>query len=479
MRLRFLVVLLLLGCTAAENEWAAAYESDRAAIFQEIRANHPGAVDALNPDFNFWLDDGLRAKRQVTDRYSYTYALLAYVAGFRDGHLNVSIDVERDVRRWPGFIAAWRDDTLKVYSSTVSEIPVGATIGWCDRLTARGLLEERVFRFQMNPAIPGHWLRAGPRSLIDLGNPFAPAPEHCTFIIEDREETVALSWRDFEWDEVSAPYAEAAARVPTSASLTYPTADIVWFSAPTFGPNESQRDIYNESIELLSTLDDPDQLIVIDLRNNGGGASMWGDRIATAIWGDANSDLAIGYAEWRASEGNIAYWRTVPTYLEEQFGAGHASLVWADAILQGMEATAANGNELWREPEYDDALPTDPDGPQRATAFPGTVAVLTDTQCGSSCLDAMDVFYGRDNLVHIGGTTSADTQYMEVRILDLPSGHARLTLPIKVYRDRERPDGGYYTPDIAYDQWSWSEDAMQQWVINLWNNGQLKEETAR
>jgi hypothetical protein len=76
-------------------------------------------------------------------------------------------------------------------------------------------------------------------------------------------------------------------------------------------------------------------------------------------------------------------------------------------------------------------------------------------------------------VVHVGSVTSADTQYMEARPEPLPSGLATLVIPIKVYRGRIRPDGGYFTPAFRFEGLHWTDEALRTWVLSLWREGAL------
>ena len=73
--------------------------------------------------------------------------------------------------------------------------------------------------------------------------------------------------------------------------------------------------------------------------------------------------------------------------------------------------------------------------------------------------------------MHVGNVTTADTQYMESRATSLPSGLATLVIPIKVYRGRVRPDGGYFTPTFRFEGLHWTDEALRAWVLSLWREG--------
>ena len=72
-----------------------------------------------------------------------------------------------------------------------------------------------------------------------------------------------------------------------------------------------------------------------------------------------------------------------------------------------------------------------------------------------------------ENVTQVGQPTTADTQYMEVRWEESPSGLARFVIPVKVYRDRIRAPKQAYQPDVFYDGFDWSDAAVESWVNEL------------
>ena len=185
------------------------------------------------------------------------------------------------------------------------------------------------------------------------------------------------------------------------------------------------------------------------------------------------------YVEWRVSEGNIAYWETVPSMIREQVGEAHSAYLWTKHVLRHLEASFKDGKSLWREtPLEGEEEPHDastaPDEDLVTPTYSGPVVVLTDTTCGSACLDAMSLLTRMPEVVHVGNVTAADTQYMESRAAALPSGLATMVIPIKVYRDRVRPDGGYFTPEFLFEDLHWTDEALRAWVLSLWREGALE-----
>ena len=208
---------------------------------------------------------------------------------------------------------------------------------------------------------------------------------------------------------------------------------------------------------------------------------MWADLFATALWGESThaDDDDASFVEWRVSEGNLAYWETVPSIVSKQFGDSHPAYDWANHVLANLAAALAEGEALWRETPVDGAddstdTATVQDTGSVTARYTGTVVVLTDGTCGSACLDAVSLLADLPDVVHVGSETAADTQYMESRPAPLPSGLATLVIPIKVYRGRVRPDGGYYTPTIRFEGLHWTDDVIRNWVLSLWHAGTLE-----
>ena len=469
------------------TDWATSFRDDMQAARRIILENHPGPADALNPGFVDWLDKGFEQQialaESVDTAHEYVYAIQKFIGGFRDGHLGIRFDVDRDTVRWPGFFATWRNGTVVVHTvdpAAAPELAEGDRLQSCDGQTAEQLLRQRVFDFQFDPAIPASWVPAAARAFVDRGNPFVVAPEHCVFIRDDREIALDLEWRDLSCDDRKDDYDAARGRTRPDVGLYVPETGVYWLQASTFGPNEAQIALYQDAFRQLREARNAAKLVVLDLRGNNGGSSMWAGLFAEALWDESpdEDEEDASFVEWRVSEGNVAYWETLPPRIREQFGDSHPAYRWSNHVLRNLAAALENGQPLWREThvdaeqESDDASTTEDSSPG-TRGYRGTVVVLTDTSCGSACLDAMSLLTRVPEVVHVGSVTSADTQYMEARAVQLPSGLASLIIPIKVYRGRIRPDGGYFTPTIRFEGLHWTDEALRDWVLSLWHEGAL------
>ena len=479
------------GQSATEEgsaDWAMTFRDDLQAARRIILENHPGPVDALNPGFGKWLDAGYEQQMALVESIdtadAYVYAMLKFVGGFRDGHLGVRFDVDRGPPRWPGFFATWRNGMVVIQTidpARVPELAEGDRLRSCDGQSAEILIRQRVFDFQYDPSLPANWVPAAARAFIDLGNPFVGVPRQCVFVRDDREFELDLEWREFSWDDRGDDYSAARGRTRPDVGLFFPETGVYWLQASTFGPNEAQVAKYEDAFRQLREARTTAKLIVLDLRGNDGGSSMWADLFAEALWDSSldNSEKDSEYVEWRVSEGNIAYWETVPSILRKQFGDSHSAVGWSKHVLRNLVASLKDSRNLWREtPVNGDQEPQDASTAEKSNPvtpnYRGTVAVLTDTTCGSACLDAMSLLTKIPKVVHVGSVTAADTQYMEARSAPLPSGHATMVIPIKVYRGRVRPDGGYFTPAFQFEGLHWTDEALRAWVLSLWREGALE-----
>lgn len=473
------------------TDWSMTFQDDLRAARRIILDNHPGPVDALNPGFGEWLDAGFEQQMALAESIdsadAYAYALQKFVGGFRDGHLGIHFDVDRSPARWPGFFTTWRNGTVVVHTADpamVSELAEGDRLRSCDGRTAEILIRQRVFDFRFDPALPANWVPAAARAFLDLGNPFVDIPRQCVFVRGDQEITIDLEWREIAWDKRRDDYAAASGTTRPEVGLYVPQPDVYWLQASTFGPDEAQVAKYQDAFRQLREARTAAKLVVLDLRGNNGGSSMWVDLFAEALWDESphEDETDSEYVEWRVSEGNIAYWETVPSILRKQFGDSHSSIDWANHVLRNLSASLKDGQDLWRETPVDveqdsKVSPSTANSDPVSPRYRGAVVVLTDTTCGSACLDAMTLLTKVPEVIHVGSVTAADTQYMEARSEPLPSGLAKLVIPIKVYRGRLRPDGGYFTPAFRFEGLHWTDEALRTWVLSLWREGVLESGT--
>src|SRR6185503_4105954 len=113
---------------------------------------------------------------------------------------------------------------------------------------------------------------------------------------------------------------------------------------------------------------------------------------------------------------------------------------------------------------YPGKKPTDPSPPNPVT---GRVYLLTDTACGSACLNFADLTLHLPGVVQIGEPTFADAVYIEVNDLPLPSGLTQLTYGMKVMRHSLRGNNQWYEPKYRWPGGEMTDAAIAKWVKSL------------
>ena len=484
---RLLPILMLAAAAAAADPapapvqpdapagWQAAAARDIAAAYDITLANHAGALDPHNPAFPGNLkvarDHGLALAAKVADANGYTAALQGFTARIHDGHAGVRPRIDssaRAGRQWPGFVAAWRGD-LYVYAAQDGAARQGERILSCDGKPARQLLADNVFAFEGRIDEEGQWWSLAPWLFVDSHNPFLARPARCVFESAGGRIERELAWRPMT-DQAFAWHDENLAADALPVGLTEPRPKLFWMAMPTFHPSDAERAAYHAVYRQVETQRErflDADAVVVDLRRNGGGNSVWSARFAAALWGSdrvrrlAEARTASQRVWYRATPDNIAHFRNIVETFTAKKETAIAS--WAATHEAGMRAALGAGKPYYIANEDAPAAAANPqaDRPGDPPAFTRPVYVIVPGDCASACLDAVDVFKLFPNTKLIGAPSSADSTYMEVRSQELPGGLARVIVPVKLYVNRPRGNGEFYRPDIAVTALKWTTAEFQ------------------
>jgi hypothetical protein len=454
------------------TEWRDTAIGDINAAYQLTLANHPGSYDLHNPDFlknlQYAKERGLGLAARVTNAGGYVAALQRFNVLIHDGHAGVSITFPssvENIERWPGFVTAWRGAALYVYAAEDGAPQVGAEVIACDGTPIKELITTNVFTFQGRIDELGHWWVWARKVFEDRGNPFIVLPKHCQFSAEGKLAEQELVWKPSteqakKWRE------ESYNGDGLDVGITEPRANLFWVAMPTFQPDEKQRESYRvmgkEVEEHRQRYLDADA-IVIDLRQNQGGSSLWSHYFSQVLWGQdrVQRRMAAYFSEtevwWRASKDNTAFVKTFVDLLRKE--KRHELVPWMKQQVAGMRAALKRGDNFYVEKRDVNAkLAKDPDANLESdpAAFNKPVYVIVPGQCASACLDALDVFTRFANTKLIGAPSAADSTYLEARGPKLGSGLAQVIIPLKVYVNRPRANGQGYFPEIYVNDLVWS-----------------------
>lgn len=466
--------------TPQDRDWAALLREDARALHDDIAANHPGPVNPLDPDFAARNDAGLALALEragkVRDEAGYVYALRGYAASFDDGHLAFYTTAQAPAlpSRWPGFLTGF--DATGVQRVVTREerapVPLGAELVGCDGRPADRLAAENVGAFV------GRWMLASRRMLTggslfaDYGNPFIERPARCTFRVDGAEREVALDWQPIEPFALNARLRDTNQRTREPIGIRSFPDGTVWLTLSGFDGNPEGADA-KALVPLIEALEARRAefvrapRIVLDLRGNNGGSSEWSAKVARVLWGEGRVKALpdTSYVEWRASAAVLA---TLENY-RKQFDRPDTSdriKAYFATLVTGVSKALGKGEALWREPSDIGEEPGEAPPPRPDPAPPAHVYFVTDTGCGSACLDAADLWRAL-GAIQVGQETSGDTLYMDVRQPVLPSGLAGAAVPMKVYRGRPRGANEPLRPVHPYRSDMRDTAALEAWIATL------------
>jgi hypothetical protein len=467
---------------ATPEAWSSVAQEDIRQAALITQENHPGYVDPRNPQFKTLLAqaerNGLLLARDVTNAAGYVGALRRFSNTLQDGHAGAYPTLDNAAlpkTKWPGFVAVWRGNGAFVYNSQAGGPARGAQIMACDGINIEDLALRNVFAFRGRPTEPGNWWVEVRRVFMDGGNPFVTPPRTCQF-----RENGAVVPRDLAWRETDETFNrwrdDSYNGVTLPVGMTKRDSGIVWIAMPEFQPNPDQQATYR-AIAAQIEADRPSvsnaKAIVLDLRDNQGGSSVWSKIIADALWGNGlRNALMTRYNAgrsailWRTSQGNARHVEAQVARFKTQ-GLDALAQEWT-AIYQGMDAARERGEVLFEEGSnaQNQSQTRSRPRPVRGLELKAPVYVIVPGQCASACLDAVDVFTRFQNVKLIGAPSSADSTYMDIRSQALPSGLGAVIIPNKVYVGRPRGAGFAYRPAIEVRDLDWSTEAFEKVVLD-------------
>lgn len=466
--------LAVIAATPASSPWAALARADIVAARDAIRENHPGPVDTSDPGFGRRMDEGYAAAVERADKAisfdGYAAAVRSFAAVFHDGHLGISMTVARHSLRWPGFLPALRGQRYVVRAAEGDDAPpAGTEIVSCDGRPLEDWMRRDVFPFApgARPDVQSSWVRLAPQVLVDAGNPFRARAARCLISTAGVTREVELAWRDIDRAALEGRMRQAAwGEAPAFAVRDFGEGGL-WVSMPSFAPDSAGEAELHRMIAAAPSWRTR-RALVLDVRGNTGGSSVWGHDLLQALFGAVPepADAAV-YVEWRVSSGNQRHVEAIAARLGEQFGPDASVAAGFRQIADGLLAALRRGQSLYREP--DEPAPASlqkPPGRLDETALKLPVFLLTDGRCASACDDFVDMALRYPNVVHVGAATDVDSPYMEIRPVPLPSGIATLNLATKVYRNRPRT-GKPFVPVHAFDGELSDTAALERWIAAL------------
>lgn len=480
MRSTIILALAALASAAAAEQppipddpkgWQALASRDLDGMREALKANSPiFVVDRDSAPLRAWADEGYAEARRklplVKDATSAKDLLSYYAGGFRDAHIRLGENrwLPQHADRWPGIAMRWNGSAYAVAKAVPGAgeklPPPGAVLISCDGQPAEALARRRLDRVFANLDLNGRVWTA-PLLLWDLGNPFAgPDLRRCTFKAGASTRTYGLRYRPIGEREALA--AIGGKPTPKSPLEVVPWgANRWWIGIPTFG-DADWKGFFDKVSKNLPQLRAA-TTVVIDLRGNGGGNSAYASQLAQRLYGD-ELILArapdLGPIVYRVSKVNRA---TYADYLARARREGYDAdtLASLEKIVGQFDSALATGASRFQ---------IDNDPLQRPAKTPvnpmkGRVILLTDGVCSSACLDAMDLFLAMPDTVQAGTKTGADTIFMDISQVDLPSGVFSVLYGHKAWVKRPR---GWNVPYVPAPRWTYRGDIHDDAAWKSW-----------
>lgn len=458
-------------------DWRAVAIADIEAAYAAFKNEHPGYHDPVNPDFREQLEQaherGLDFANRITKPEDFVVALDAFSSALRDGHAqlyptNAYYNMVPELRRWPGFVANWRGTGTRVTKALPEhETLVGAEITGCDGQPVRELIERNVFALLHRPEEPGQWWSRAHNLFIDsrfdgLDMLGSTLPSKCDFVrLDGQRETHTLSWSEVPANVQSENWFYRSWIGENSyIGLTEPRPGLFVIGLPDFQPNSEGEAAYEQLFADLSARHDElanARAIVIDMRGNNGGSSVWPKRVAQLLWGERFIDPVMDKYHANTS----VWWRNTPAVREQvklyselpELPDYYKSIL--KELADNMVRANPQASPLVVEPKASNDVSSEPALPLIADI---PIYVASDGSCASSCNNGLDIFTRFPGTKLIGAPSSADSTYLEVRYENTPSGYARMILPMKVYVGRPLRPGpaDTYPSDIPVTSADWS-----------------------
>lgn len=474
---QFLAALLAFAIAPAAlaqtQRWAQLTLEDLAAAQKLLADNHPAAAPSHgDAAFQAALQSGyaevVQRAGQVRTYEGYRAVMTQFAAAFGDRHISAKPLLAKG-QRWPGFLVSLDSDWRVRTRMDGVGLSTGDRLLGCDGKAPEELAQLRLKPYTSNWDIVAQRKKGSYALFLDDGNPFIPAVTQCTFETSGgaRVDHV-LTWRPIGSGEVTAQSTTAIARPSRSVELAR-FGKGWWIRLGTL--QDDARPVVEQVVANAASMHDGQ--VVVDLRGNGGGASVYTDRIAEVLYGRETVQKALERSAvgkpgsvWRVSPDNL---KTLQQYVERftrELGPQDPLVSELTDQLAAMTVALPKGEAFSYVPP-----PPVPREKEKAGARPlrPQVVLVTDRFCFSSCLLGANLFREL-GAFHVGEPTDQNTHYTEVREIVLPSGLSTFST-MQAYDASMPRKVGPYTPAATFNGSIDDDQAVRGWVSSQLESG--------
>jgi len=468
--------LILTGCTSVTTEhsqlppWHEMLQVDIEAAYQLLSEDHPAMAQSLNNEkFKKDIEQGrlqaLERARQVTNFEGYLATMKGLANSAGDKHIWSRTSYKSDKQHWAGLVVSRHGDSYVVVeheTTEASESLVGAELTSCDQLPVKEFSENKLGGFYAVWSVEAQRIQKAPNLLIDNGNPFVLRPKVCDFSLHGINIEQKLDWRSIKNDDLGDRLKAARNRGVAGFGLrTFEGG--YWIAVQSF--NSKAGKVVSEVREKEEVLRKA-EIVVLDMRGNGGGNSLYGSQIADVLFGHDRNSALKGDQEkscdkiWRVSPGNLKQMN----YYVEHFGEIMPEFIERfKPTVELAETAYSNGEEFTGATTCKKSVSVKKTLPPVAAL--GKIVVVTDNTCFSSCLNVVDKFR-KLGALHLGQSTDAGTHYMEVREELMPSGLSFFST-LQAMSPSSPFQYGPFDPDIVYEKDISDTKSLEKWVLEV------------
>jgi hypothetical protein len=399
---------------------------------------------------------------QVTDFGGYRAALSRFVNSMDDAHVSVSFRLTPTSYAWPGFTAVYQGGRFLTTASDGGAIADGLEITACDDVPMTEWTDRMAAYEGGFPGLERTQYFMARAVFVDRGNPFLQRPTNCT--IGGRR--VALNWRSIgAVDYTNKMRAQPSTRSRDAAIRSFGENNS-WVRMGYFYPNDKKEaEAFHRLIADAPSLRHKD-VIVLDVRGNGGGSYHWPMAFLRGLYGQPYTDY---FARARLSIVPVsrAHQRVVDLFAQygkvaDEFEAPADIATQWDPKNAGLKRATASGAAYFRP---SGELPKAPTGPVPVNLVQAKVYVLTDFTCDSVCISFVDETKQMPGITQIGRESGVDSRTGTPMDIELPSGNGQITLAVMTREGRERDDNVPHRPIYEFPGDITDTAAVQRWIL--------------
>ncbi len=455
----------------ADNPWKAMAKGDLAFAEAYVRDQYisivypaPGPVLARLAAAKAVAE----ADAEKVDSFGgYNAVLQRFVHAMDDEHVGIRPYLVQSNLRWPGFLLAYQGRRYITAAAAAPGAPAnGSEVTSCDGRPMNQWVDELAMFEGGHRGLESTKARVANLLLVDKANPFFDLPKHCVIGNMD----TPLAWQDLPLAKELSALGDLAVHEHRETSIAPFGRNSAWvrlgiFQTETDAETQQFRDVITRAPSLRSR-----DVIVLDVRGNGGGPYNWFMAFLRSLYGDAYADYyararVVIEPVYRATPETRAYLMS-----DDAPGAGPAippdpqteSGPSAPPFGEALATAIAHHEPIYKSPHVTPPKPTAT--PQRLTN--AKVYVLTDYGCGSACIafaDEMRLFPG---VTQIGLETFVDNRTGTPLAHPLPSGNGRISVPILTRDKRERGDAEPVRPLYEFEGNIADDAAVRDWIIH-------------